>query len=939
MKKIISFAMLLCFAMVAMAQMQMPSLPLDPAVRTGKLPNGLTYFIRHNEMPKDRANFYIAQKVGSVQEEEEQRGLAHFLEHMCFNGTKTFPENGVIQFCERIGVKFGENLNAYTSTDETVYNINDVPTTDETNIDSCLLILHDWAGALLLEGDDIDKERGVIHEEWRMRNVAIMRVLNRQLENLYPNSRYGRRMPIGLMEVVDNFPYDVLRAYYKKWYHPSLQGIIIVGDVDVDQVENKIKTMFADLVEPEDAAPYELYPVPTNEQPIYIVDKDKELKTVMLEVMWKHDPVPAEYRNTPVFLQVTCLNHILASVLNARFAEKAQEPDCPFLSASCSDGSYWVSKTMDAFTLAVEPKPGMNVEAVKAAMAEIERARQHGFLSTEIKRANDELLSEVEKQYNNRDKQYNDPYCKEYIRYFLEGNAAPGIETEYQLMQMVLPQIPTEIYGQMLSEYTQSLDSNFVFFAAYPEDEAIKVDAADDFKAAITEVRNTQYEAFVDEVNDDPLIAKLPKKGAIASEAPVDFGYTCWTLKNGARVFFKQTDFNASQVLFFASSKGGISKVPTKDVKNASMLGQVMSSTGLGTFTSTELEKKLAGKQVSCNAALGELTEHLSGSATPKDLRTLFELIYLQFQAPCNDQKGYDNMMASLRTQLENAEKDPMTAFSDSIRSTIMGKNERRFTPSHLADLDGINYADVRRIYSDRFKNGGDFDFYFTGAFDIDSLREFTEQYIAPLAKQKKREQYVDHHIDLLPGMKENIFSRTMESPQATVVEVWHGSYPYTMQNDLAVDALGSILTQRYLKSIREDAGISYSVMADAQLKFGLKDEYMLQVFCPVKPAAMQQALELMKVDLEDIAANGVREEELSKVTEFNLKTYNDNQRKNAYWQSLIQAKVQWNKDVQTGHEQAIKSLSSEQVQAFAKHLLQEGNCRIVGILPTDFTE
>lgn len=924
---------------VAVAQQKMPQLPLDPAVRTGQLDNGLTYFIRHNEMPKDRVNFYIAQKVGSVQEEESQRGLAHFLEHMCFNGTKNFPGNNIIKYCERIGVKFGQNLNAYTSTDETVYNINDVPSTDPTNIDSCLLILHDWAGALLLEGEDIDKERGVIHEEWRMRTSAIMRILNRQLENIYPGSRYGRRMPIGLMEVVDNFPYDVLRAYYKKWYHPSLQGIIVVGDIDVDQVESKIKTLFADLEEPADAAPYELYPVPSNEQAIYIVDKDKEMESAGVEICFKNEPLPLELKNTPLELQMQVVNSVLAQVLNARLQEKAQEPDCPFLAAGCREGKFWISKTMNAFTLSVTPKPGMVTEALKAAFAEVERARQHGFLSTEVKRATDELVSRVEKQYENRDKQYNISYCQDYIHYFLERSAAPGIEVEYEFIQKMAQMLPAQALGQMLQQYTMSIDKDFVLLAYYPDDEKVKVNTPDEFKAVIEEVRNTQYEAFVDEVNNDPLILKMPKPVKIQKESEAPFGYTCWTLKNGARVFFKQTDFNASDITFTAYSRGGISLVPTSDVKNASMVGSVMGSTGIGAFSSTELEKKLAGKQVGCSVSLSELSENMSGSSTPKDLRTLFELVYLYFQGATEDQKGYDNMMASLRTQLENAEKNPMTAFSDSLQKVLMGENPRRFRPAHLADLEGIDYAEVRRIYNERFKNGGDFDFYFTGAINVDSLRLFTEQYLAPLRAQKKHEDFVDQHIDYLRGPVENIFQREMETPQANLIEFWHGKFPYSTANALAVDALGEILTQRYLKSIREDAGISYSVGARASLSYGLDDEYVMQIYCPVKPESMNEALRLMKVDLEDVAANGVKDEELNKVKEFKLKTYADNQKKNGYWQSLILAKNNWDKDNQAGYEEAVKALSSDQVKAFAKHLIKEGNCRVVGILPTSTEE
>ncbi|MCF0196770.1 MAG: insulinase family protein, partial [Bacteroidaceae bacterium] len=455
----------------------------------------------------------------------------------------------------------------------------------------------------------------------------------------------------------------------------------------------------------------------------------------------------------------------------------------------------------------------------------------------------------------------------------------------------------------------------------------------------IEEARATQYEAFVDEVNNDPFIPVMPKSVKIQSESAAPFGYTCWTLKNGARVFFKQTDFNASEVAFSAVSKGGSSLLPEKDVKNASILGNVMGATGIGTFSSTELEKKLAGKQVSCGAILNQVTERLSGSSTPKDLRTLFELIYLRFQQPCLDQKGYDNLMATLRTSLENAEKEPMLAFSDSVRKVLYGNQPRLFRLMHLSDMEGLDYAEVRRIYSDRFKNGGDFDFFFTGAFDIDSLRLFTEQYIAPLKAQKKRETYVDHHIDFVTGSVENIFNRKMETPQARVMEFWHGTYPHNIPNELAVDALGAILSQRYLKSIREDAGIAYSVGASGDLTYEVRDEYTMQISCPVKPAQMQEALRLMKVDLEDIAANGVKEEELAKVREFKLKTYADSQKKNGYWHSLIVESTLWDKDGQTGYEEAVKTLSSEQIQKFAKHMIQEGNCRIIGILPTDMTE
>lgn len=368
--------LLACIVMPAIAQ-QMPTLPMDKAVRYGKLPNGLTYYIRHNALPEHRANFYIAQKVGSVQEEENQRGLAHFLEHMCFNGTDHFPGDHLTKYCETIGVKFGQNLNAYTATDETVYNIDDVPVTPN-NVDSCLLILRDWADGLTLDPAEIDKERGVIHEEWRMRSSAQGRIFERNLPNLYPGSRYGHRYPIGLMSVVDNFKPAELRAYYEKWYRPDLQGIIVVGDIDVDQIEAKIKELFSPIKMPENAAAYEHYPVPANDTPIYIIDKDKEQQRGMIEVMFKHDPIPEEYRNTPMFLQLNYMTSVASSMLNERLQEISQKADCPFNAAGASDGTYIMSKTMDAFTIGILPKPGKDAEALQMVMEEIERVKRFG---------------------------------------------------------------------------------------------------------------------------------------------------------------------------------------------------------------------------------------------------------------------------------------------------------------------------------------------------------------------------------------------------------------------------------------------------------------------------------------------------------------------------------------------------------------------------------
>ena len=935
--------LLVAFVTVPTMAQQLPQLPMDKDVRYGKLENGLTYYVRHNALPENRVNFYIAQKVGSVQEEEPQRGLAHFLEHMCFNGTKNFPGNNLIRFCENIGVKFGQNLNAYTSTDETVYNIDDVPVTD-TNVDSCLLILRDWSDGLLLEPEEIDKERGVIHEEWRLRNSGSQRILARNLPRLYEGSRYGERFPIGLMSVVDNFKPAELRAYYEKWYRPDLQGIIVVGDIDAAQVEQKIKDTFGSIEMPENAAKYLHYPVPTTPEAMYLIDKDPEQTTTLIEIMYKHEPMPEEFKNTPVFLQMNYLETLVCQSFNARLEELSQKADCPFIGAQVGYGNFIMSKTMEAFTVYVLPKPGKDAEAVQTVMEEIERAKRFGFTGTEIARQDEEFINGMEVIYNNRDKQKNAFYAPQYVRHFLEGNPIPDIETEFtiykQLSQMMTAQnVTVPSVNELFKQYTASTDTNFICLAMYPEKEGVVVPTADQFKQAIANAKAAKLEAYVDNVKDEPLVPVLPKKGKIVKESQADFGYTCWKLSNGARVYYKKTDFNDTQVLFGAQSFGGLSLVDQKDLVNAELLPMVMQSTGIGNFNVVELGKKMAGKNVGCNAMLGNLTDNLSGSSTPKDLRTLFELIYLRFQEPANDQEGFNNIFSYLKSTLVNAEKNPETAFSDSLNVTYYGNHPRKQTLK-LASLDQVDYQTIRRIYTERFKSAGDFDFFFTGAFDVDSLREFTEQYIASIKGSKKREKFVNHKIYPVEGVVSNHFYRDMETPKGNIVQLWHGDLKYTLKNNAIMNALGEILTQRYLKSIREEAGFAYSVGAGAAANYGTREQYTLQIFCPVQPANLDSALVLMRQAIEDIAASGVTADELDKVIKFELKDFADSQKKNGYWYNLISSKVAWNKDGQKGMEEAIKSVTSEDIQSFVKNvLLVQNNCTTITMRPTDLTE
>lgn len=947
MKSVRLFLLLLVAAiMMPAAAQQMPMLPTDPAVRVGVLPNGLTYYIRHNALPEKQAFFYIAQKVGSVQEEESQRGLAHFLEHMAFNGSQNFKGNSLISYCERIGVKFGQNLNAYTSTDETVYNIDNVPVT-ESNIDSCLLILHDWSGYLDLEEEEIQKERGVIHEEWRLRSSAMQRMLNRNLETLYPGSRYGKRMPIGLMSVVDNFSPEELRAYYKKWYRPDLQGIVVVGDFDVDMVENKVKALFSDIPNPENEAKYELYPVPDNEQAIYVVDKDKEQTNAQIMVMYKTEPLPREMRGTQIALIQNYIVDLMTSALNERLGELSQKPDCPFVQAGTGYGSYLLSKTCDALTVYIVPKSGQDKEALRAVMTEVERAKRFGFNETELIRADEEYLSRLEKVYDNREKQRSSFFIPQYYRHFLEGDAIPSIEMEYQMMKGISGQLRqakqlAPMVNGAFAELAGSTEKNFVALAFYPEKDDVTVPTTDLLRGAVQEAVSAEIEAYVDNVKNEPLIAKLPKRGKVKSEEAADFGYTKWTLSNGAQLYFKKTDFNESQVLMSARSWGGYNKYNMTDEVtnlNVRLAADVRNSTGLGNFKATELQKALAGKQASVNVALNFDEDNINGNATPKDLRTMFELLHLQFTAPGDDPEAYQSLITMLKTQLENIEKVPEVAFSDSVQATFYN-HDARIRRMKAPDLEKADYARMKQIAAERFNSPSDFQFFITGNFDVDSLREYAEVYLASIPKAATAEKKQDPKFNFADGVLNNRFVREMETPKGNIVQLWHGPVAFTAKNAEVVNALGEILSQRLLKSIREDAGIAYSCGATAAASYGHKDEYTLQIYCPVQPAKADSALLLMRQGIEEIAKNGVTEEELNKVKEFELKEYADNQKDNGYWQGLIQNKVLWNVDRRAGREDAIKSVTTADVQAFCRDiLLKQNNCGTVVMLPASLEE
>ena len=930
---LVAFMALLVTTVVA-ANDENKQLPVDKSVRIGKLKNGLTYYIRHNDTHKNLVNFYIAQKVGSIQEEEDQRGLAHFLEHMCFNGTDHFPGNSLVSYLESIGVKFGADLNAYTSIDETVYNIDNVPVNVEGAIDSCLWILRDWADGLTLDPVEIDKERGVIHEEWRGYNSAMMRMQVRMLQDIFPGNKYGTRLPIGIMEVVDNFPHQVLRDYYEKWYHPGNQAIIVVGDIDVNYTENKIKEMFGKIKVKENAAPVVDELVPDNNEPLIAIEKDKEQRSNLVYVMMKHDAFPDSMKTTMAYLLKEYMDNAAMAMLNQRLTEYAQKAESPFLVAQTSVGDYLLSSTKGAFDVVVLPKEGQTNEAVSAAYREALRAARFGFTPTEYSRIKADILSSLDKQYSNKDKRFSNQFCREYAQHFLANEPIPSIDDYYTVMKQVIPMIPVEGINQLMKQYVSESDTNLVILSMNIEKEGAVYPTEEGLLNAIRSVRGEQLEAYVDNVKNEPLISELPKKGSIKKEVKNDkFGYTELTLSNGAKVVLKKTDYKNDQVILSAEGFGGYSLYGEADFANIKLFDDAIEASGLGNFSHTELEKALAGKIASASLSIGQTRQVLSGSSTPKDVETMLQLAYLYFTNIKKDQESYENVMKNLEVQLKSKALSPDAAFSDSMMVTMNSHNPR-FASLALDDLKNVDYDRILAMAKEQTSNAAAWTFTIIGNYDEATIRPLIEQYIASLPSQKKVVKGKDVTTDA-KGIVVNNFKRKMESPKAIGITVWTTEdIKYTLENKLKADVLGQILSMVYTKEIREDRGAAYSVACQGGMS---RNEYRtkttLLVYTPMKYEMGEEVMNIVRAEVEKIAKS-CDEDKLTKVKEYLIKAHGDRQKQNGYWLGLIDEWRQYGLDGHTGYEDAVKALTPQAISAFAAEILKAGNRVEVVMMP-----
>ena len=924
-KKFFAAAIVLLTAGQTMAQM-MPPIPVDKDVRIGHLDNGLTYYIRHNSFPEHVASFYIAQKVGSINENDDQRGLAHLLEHLAFNGSEHFQGNSLQEYLQSIGVEYGRNLNAYTSIEKTVYYFTDVPTTRVSAVDSCMLILKDWSNGISLTKEAINDERDVVHNEYRMRMVGQQRILERALPKLYPGCKYGYRLPIGLMSVVDGCDPETLRAYYRKWYRPDNQAIIIVGDVDVDHIEAQIKKLFGGIKVPANAAKVVPVEVPDNNQGIYVVDKDKEQQMGIFQIFMKHEATPDSLKNGVDYLLKGYMDNIFASMMNARFSEKSQEPDCPYLQAGTSIGDYLLSSTKEALTSFGAAKDGQMKEAYAAVMRELKRAHDFGFTATEYQRAKDEFMSQMEKVYTNRDKMKNEQFTTQYVDNFTSNEPIPSVEDEYQIYQMLVPHIPVEAVNQYAKQLICETDTNLVSLVMMREADGAVYPTEQELADIVKQVRGEKLEAYVDNVKQEPLIAQKPKAGKIKSTAEdKKLGFKTLTLSNGAKVVLKKTDYKDNEIQFAATANVGYAALDKADYTFAFMGGMLLNASGLGQFSSNDLEKALAGKQASVAYTITPFKHGLSGNSTPKDIETLMQLIYLKMTALSKDEKSAANLLSTIKTALANQSKNPEMVYQDSLQSTIYMGNKMARIPK-TEDLDAVNYDRVLELGKQMFTNAKDFTFFFVGNFDEATLLPLIEQYIASIPS--KGAKLKNKAIPVATGEVKNIFTKSMENPMSQVTEIWYAKTPHTLQTSVLADISARLLQMDYLRNIREKMSAAYHAGAEASMELDWDGQLALSLIgsAQLNPEKLDEALPYffsgLKTTIEQPNAS-----DLQKIKEILTKQASVDTKTNGYWTGILRNYVINGIDLHTDYVKTVSSVDGKAIGDFLKNIvLKPGN-------------
>ncbi|MEG1794151.1 MAG: insulinase family protein [Rikenellaceae bacterium] len=905
--------------------------PNDTLVRSGVLDSGIKYYIRNNGKDPHRANFHIVYDVGAVQEEDNQNGLAHFLEHMAFNGSKNFPGNALVDYLQSIGVRFGENLNAGTGQEKTTYMVTNVPITREGIIDSVLLVLHDWAGFISLNSKDIDEERGVIREEWRQRNSADVRIFEKQLPVIYNNSIYSQRNIIGNEELLKTFTYDDIKSFYHKWYRPDLQAFVVVGDFDVDVMEAKLKATMADIKPFDVKTPKAQVVVADNETPLVSIVTDPETQSTQIQIIFRHSPLPKEYANRVVAQKIDIISSLVSAMIRERLDDISKKENAPFISAGAA--YYQFVKPFDAFYAYATSKDGESINTLEAVYTELLRMQRGGFTTSEFERAKSNILSYKESKYNNRNDRRNGEFVNSYIANFTDN--VPYFTPEYDLTltKSILESMTLEEVNAAAKAFVRSQNSAVLISGP----SSSKVPTQEEVLATLDKVNSSEIKVFSENIAMRPLVdvSKI-KAGKVKKESVGQYGSTVWTLSNGVKVIVKPTDFKADQIMMKGSQLGGLSVVEDlNDLKSIEFYKYFADNAGLGDFSQSELDKMLAGKIAYAGANFGDFSVTINGSSTAKDVETMLQLAYLRMVAQRFEQSDLNVVMSQWKALIPNIVNTPDYIFQKALIKCSTGNNKRALASlPNMAMLDSVSLERMRNVYNKQFSNARGMTFVFTGNIDKATFKPLVEKYLGSLASKKKAPAYGANYVETIKGVKTRNIKTNMETPKVTVCVLYSGDMEWTLSERINLEAIRHILDVRYVKSIREEAGGTYGVSVQLETSDLPRPGYELMMYFNTDPSKVDELLPIIYKEVDDIVKNVASPENVNIFKEFAAKKFAENNISNSVWTNYLQGFYRWGYDDYTSYLQNLDSVNAETIKATANKIFTQKNIVTVVQLP-----
>ena len=933
MKRLFIFIAAIFAAAVAFGQTPLPN---DPAVRVGQLENGLKYYIRHNEQPAQRAEFWIATDAGAHQEEDHQDGLAHFFEHMCFNGTKNFPGKSMLEYLQSIGAEFGRNINASTGFEVTQYMLNNIPVVRESIIDSCLLVLHDWSGFVTCAPEEIDNERGVIIEEKRSRDGADWRMYMAARPYIYGDAPYANRTLIGGYDQLANFEHQSLYDFHQKWYRPDNQAVIVVGDIDVDAVEAKIKTLFSEIPVPATPVEKPVVKLADNAEPIVGIITDPEAQYSYVELTWKKEPLPKQFNNTDVAFILNLTKRYVRQIMGERFSDLSADPASPFIEAALY--FYPVCNECDATRGQVLFREGNMNAALKAFMIEVKKAQQFGFNDAEVQRATDNILNGYEKAVEAAASRKNGEFVNALLDNFYQNESYLEPEVALEFAKTICSQINAQALNQLAAQFQLLTDENLIVLYNGPSKEGSIIPTEEEIRSTLAEAANAEIAANVEEAVNEPFISKNLKGSKVKKSAKTVYDATEWTLKNGVKVIVLPTELKKDQVIFNISKDGGKTLIATEDLASFEddIWSLYLQNTGISKFSGRAVPKMLAGKSLSVSPFIGTARHGVNGSSAPKDLETALQIAYLYFTEPRFDEAEYMIGINQINALMPNLKSNPDFQFSIAMNNILYGNNPRVVSLSEET-LEKASLATIERVYRELFKDAAGAVVTIVGNVDLETLKPMVEKYIGSLPKGKKASKINEANlISFAKGQVNETVVLPMQAPKSTVVQLYSAYVPVTTKESVALDAANYIIDMIYTKTIREDEGGTYGVGTSMVGQRSPVQRMIAQIYFNTNPGAVEKLGNLAEKGLRELAANGPSVEQFNMAIENFKKNLPETRINNSYWMNCLQNWNQLGIVYDKEYEEAINTLTTEDVKAALQELLSQDNVIKIASFPAE---